>query len=416
MKKSPFLHSLLFVSFLSLAGLVSPALAADETPDFTAETLTGNWAGARTRLYNAGVNVEAAYTGDVLSNVDGGIKHGTNYIDNLDVTMTVDGEKLYGLKGSTIFIYLLNNNGPAFNSSYVGSNDGISNIEVARTGFKLYEAWIEQAFFDEKFSLRGGLYDLNSEFNVTDSSGVFLNPTFGIDTAYAATGSAGPSIFPTTSLALRAKYMPTENWYLQAAILDGVPGDPDNRGTAIDLDDKDGALVAGEVGYGAVAKGRVAVGGWWYTSHFDHLVDVDDNGNPLRRRSTGAYVVAEKTLYTPDAGGERHLDGFIRMAGTSGTVSNYSSSGSIGVAYTGPFASRAEDVAGIAFHGAVNSDPYRRANDPLNANEWGIEATYAAQLTPWLSLQPDLQFVSNPGSAPGTDDALVTGIRMGLAL
>ena len=79
----------------------------------------------------------------------------------------------------------------------------MNNIEVAETRFKVYEAWIEQGFGDGRVSLRAGLYDLNSEFYTNDAAGALIAPPFGIGSELSATGPNGPSIFPSTALAVR---------------------------------------------------------------------------------------------------------------------------------------------------------------------------------------------------------------------
>ena len=40
-----------------------------------------------------------------------------------------------------------------------------------------------------------------------------------------------------------------------------------------------------------------------------------------------------------------------------------------------------------------------------------IELTYSTQLTDWLRVQPDVQYVINPGADRSLDNALVIGIR-----
>ena len=121
----------MITSRLGLAALFSAALlsssyalAADEKPDYSA-SLTGNWGGTRDSLYQKGVSFDAVYKFDVWRNFSGGIETGNAALDNLDVQMTIDGSKLYGLDGSTIFVYLLNNNGGQPNGKKVGSNGGI---------------------------------------------------------------------------------------------------------------------------------------------------------------------------------------------------------------------------------------------------------------------------------------------------
>ena len=86
-----------------------------------------------------------------------------------------------------------------------------------------------------------------------------------------------------------------------------------------------------------------------------------------------------------------------------------------GLSYTGPFAGRHEDQAGVAVGVAEFGDPFRRryalVGNPLNRREVIIEATYRAPLTPWLSVQPDVQYVINPGGQPATAAALIFGLR-----
>lgn len=47
-----------------------------------------------------------------------------------------------------------------------------------------------------------------------------------------------------------------------------------------------------------------------------------------------------------------------------------------------------------------------------DAHELVVEAVYNAVLTPWLSVQPDLQYVVNPGGDAQLDDAVVVGLRV----
>lgn len=262
-------QAILPLSFLAVLGagtcLSSPVFADDDAPDFN-ERLTGNWAGLRDDLFEKGYNFDIYYKADAWRNLSGGVNEGNRVMDNLDVVMTVDGEKAFNSPGTTILLQLLSNAGGRIND-IAGTNGGIDNIEAPTHAVKLYQAFVQQNFFDDMVSILVGLHDLNSEFYVTDSSGLFLNPTYGIGTEMAATGDNGPSIFPTTSMAARVALTPTESTYLMAAIYDGVPGDPaDPRGTHVDFDDNDGALVVAEGGVRDDEIGHFGVGAWKYTA------------------------------------------------------------------------------------------------------------------------------------------------------
>jgi carbohydrate-selective porin OprB len=113
------------------------AQAADDAPNFS-DTLTGDWHGRRTDLYNRGILLEGSYKLDLWRNLSGGSSKGTTAFDDLDLKMTVDGEKAYGLQGSTLYISLLNNMGGRIND-YAATNGGTSNIEVPHATGKLYE-------------------------------------------------------------------------------------------------------------------------------------------------------------------------------------------------------------------------------------------------------------------------------------
>ena len=122
---------------------------------------------------------------------------------------------------------------------------GVDNIETPANSntTKLFQAWVQQAFLDDRVSVLAGLYDLNSEFYATESAAMFVHPTFGMSAELAGTGKNGPSVFPTSSFGIRVKAEPAPGYYLQAITLDGVPGDPSEpKGTYIKFNEGDGAL------------------------------------------------------------------------------------------------------------------------------------------------------------------------------
>jgi porin len=393
---------------------LTTAAFAEEAPNYK-ETLTGDWNGVRTSLAEKGIATDIVYKGDVMGNVSGGVKEGARYLDNLDVLFALDGEKLIGSKGTTGLIHLLNNNGGQPNEDLVGSAQGIDNIEVPEATAKLYQAWIQQSFMEDKLSVLAGLYDLNSEFQVTETSLLFLHSTYGAGTDISQSGQNGPSIFPFTSLTARVKYQPSADSYMQAAVLDGVAGDPTNdRGTQIDLGDNDGALLIAEGGYSSGNK-KLGVGIWHYTREFDDHVDTDSLGNPEQDHSQGIYFIGQYPLYNEPGAEGQGLSGFGRLGFANGDVNQFDYAWSAGVVYTGFIPGRDAGQLGFAVAGAHNSSKFEEASElagfPVDSTETAFELTYNDALTPWLSLQPDVQYIVNPGTDPSLDDSLVLGMR-----
>ena len=154
------------------------------------------------------------YRADVLSNVSGGLKQGTTALGNLDVKLDFDLDKLIGWDGVSVGLHGIASHGGKPNANLVGSSQGVDNIEVDTNAAKLFQAWIQKQFLNEKLSALFGLYDLNSEFYVSHSTGIFLHPSPGIGSELAQTGLNGPSVFPTSSVGLRVGYLPTPETYV----------------------------------------------------------------------------------------------------------------------------------------------------------------------------------------------------------
>ncbi len=374
--------------------------------------------GARTSLSAHGVDFEIVYKLDYMANVAGGIHKGSRGLDNLDAVFSFDGEKLLGANGLSGQIYLLNNNGGEPNADLTGSAQGINNIEVAKATGKLYQAWLQQNFLDDRLSILAGLYDLNSEFYVTDSSGLFIHPAYGIGTDFSQSGQNGPSIFPTTSLGARIKIQPVPDIYLQAAIFDGAPGAPDDlKGTQIEFNDGEGALFVVEAGF-TPTNGKLAIGAWVYSDKIPDHLDVNTSGNLRNKRSQGLYIIGERNIFREAGTQDQGLAAFARIGWADADVNQLDTGWSTGIVYTGLIPGRDAGQLGVGVSGVHNAGKFRRLNRlagmPVKSDETAFELTYSDNLTPWLSVQPDIQYIVNPGTDPSRDDAVIVGGRVTL--
>ena len=62
------------------------------------------------------------------------------------------------------------------------------------------------------------------------------------------------------------------------------------------------------------------------------------------------------------------------------------------------------------------ANKYRDSVGSADGSEAAFELTYSDNLTPWLAVQPDLQYIVNPGTDPTLNKAVVVGARIDLAL
>lgn len=354
-----------------------------------------------------GIDWGLTYKADVMGVLDGGNSQAGRFLDNLELSADVP---LW--QGAHAYAHVLSNSGGAPNE-IAETLQGVDNIEVERPRAKLYQFWIEQAFAGERGSILAGLYDLNSEFYVTEAAGDLIAPAFGIGSELAATGPNGPSIFPSTALTLRARWALTENQTIQAAVVNaqaGVLGDPGG----VDEEFDNGALLIAE--WGRTGAVNFRLGAWRYSDHQHDLRDVDGLGDPLQRTAQGFYASAEGVVW--DAGDDdvRETAAFIRIGASDGDTTDFSGGWQAGLRVARVFESRPDSVLAVGVNQAIVSSKFRanardEGGDPSRA-ESAIELTYSDRVLPHLTLQPDLQIIHQPGADRARDEVVVGALRV----
>ncbi len=353
-----------------------------------------------------------SYVADVTGVIAGGLTQRGRVLDNLDVVLDLDLEQLAGWRGANAHIDVLNNSGAMPNDD-AGTLQGVDNIEVSSQNLRLFEAWVETTW--DRSSLRLGLYDLNSEFYANDSAGYLIAPAFGIGSEIAATGPNGPSIFPSTALAARFYTAFDNGLFIRAAALNahaGVVGDPDGVDTSFD----EGALVIGEAGVEAARK--FVLGAWAYTQKQDDIREVDGAGAPQERHAHGGYALLEHALLNQDK--TRATTAFLRAGFSDGDTTPFAGGWQAGVLVERVFAARPDSVLSVGVNQGVISDGHRRnqvdAGARMGESEVQVEITYSDALAPFLRLQPDLQWIRNPGGDRSVDDAIIAALRVSVEL
>jgi porin len=210
-------------------------------------------------------------------------------------------------------------------------------------------------------------------------------------------------------------------------------GDPQRAnpsGTSFPLNG--GVLAIGEVQYTYPVLGGLVYGdrpeplartvklGFWYNSEPFSDLAIDTTGVPLAspasnglpRMHQGNYAVyatIDQLLYQKTTDPYRTLSAFGRAMGTPLGASNLIQfSLNAGLTLHEPIPHRRDDTLGIGMGyarvttGAMAADAAQAAfvnpATPVRSGETYLEATYQYELFPWIQLQPDFQYVFNPGA------------------
>jgi porin len=403
------------------------------------DPLTQKWDALQKQLDNRGIKLGIRYDGEIFTNPSGGLRQGATYLGNLNLQLNLDPQRLFGWPGATVFLYGLGIHGGQ-PSSFVGDAQGVSNIE-APAKWTLEEAWIQQNLFDNRFSVLAGRYDLNSEFYRLQSAGLFLNSSFGIGPEFSQSGREGPSIFPNTSVGARFAIKPIKEIVFRMAVLDGVPVDRLN-GTKDIFAKNDGVLVVAEgaylrrpssseftprtrqfrIGRNSVRPytGKVALGAWYYSAAFDDLTKVRPDGSAVRRHgSRGLYALADQTVYQDANYPERRMTLFGQFGIGDPRVNRFAYYTGGGLTVSALIAGRKQDEIGFAIAGAHNGTQFMEAQRNqgmrVRRSETAFELTYLAQFGSHLAVQPDIQFVINPGTDPRIKNAVAFILQFELA-
>jgi porin len=330
-------------------------------------------------------------------------------LDDLNVEANGDLDRLVGWKGATFHVDILNNLGDRPNDA-AATLQGIDNIEVASPKLRLFEIWVEQKL-GSRTTLRAGLYDLNSEFYASDASGLLIAPAFGVGSEIAATGPNGPSIFPTTALAVRIEQRFGGAGFARVAVLNATAGAlGDDRGHAFDFGH--GVLLIGEAGVEKDGN-KLAVGAWGYSQRQDDIAAVEPSGDPVQREARGIYAIAEKVLGNPEGAFAPSL--FFRAGLSDGKTTPYKGGWQAGVLVTKVVPGRDDSQFSFGVNQAYLSRGYRDllrgGGTATRASENAIELSYADKLTKFLTLQPDLQFIWNRGGEADAQRVTVATLR-----
>ncbi|MCA8954073.1 MAG: carbohydrate porin [Planctomycetes bacterium] len=370
--------------------------------------VAGDLGGLRTALEDVGIEVAGTYVADFAAPWSGSGRRRSALPSLLDVNVAFDLEYLLGLPRTTAYIDAYDLLGRDI-SRDIGDFQGVSNIQ-GQNGAQIAEVWCETWLFDS-FRVKAGKIDFNSEFAVAELSGDFVNST----AALPSTIVAYPT-FPNPATAVNLFYAPDEYFYVGVGLFDGANAEGVNTGRLgpagfFGGDDSDAWFVCEEVGVawqggGTWGSGRLAVGAFQHTAKFTRFSDGGTTSG-----TAGGWATFEQTFWreNPAEPDDQGIGAFATIGFADDDVSAVGNSVALGVNWVGAFPGRDFDAIGLGvFRVDLSDEP--AAGTP--EDETAFELFYKLQLTPAITVKPELQYVLNPGGATGVDDVLIGLLRV----
>ena len=426
--------------------------------------LLGDMFGLRTALSRYGVSLAVQETSEVLGNPTGGTRQGAEYDGLTQAILQLNTQRAFGWHGGLFNVSALQIHGRNFSADNLSNIQTASGIEADRAT-RLWELWYDQKFLDEdRLDIKIGQQSVDQEFIVSTNAAYFVNTMFGWPALPSYDLPGGGPAYPLSAPGIRFRYRPIDPVNILVGVFNGSPAS-NNFGDAQQVNPSGtsfpthgGELVFTELQYvypsigSMVYPGKAAplsrtykIGAWYDSERFDDQ-RLDANGLPLadpassgvpraHRGDYSIYAVADQMLWRGDRDPNHTVNAFGRVMGApQGDRNLILFSMNAGLVVHEPIRNRADDTFGLGMgyvhvSGSVSDadrDVARYASvtepggyNPVRGSETYIEATYQYQMRPWWQIQPDLQYVFDPGggisnpNAPNqrVKDELVLGVR-----
>lgn len=396
--------------------------------------LGGDWLGLRSASAAHGIELSAEYTSESATNLGGGERRRLRETGQLSLAATIDAAKLMDIEGGIMQITITGRHGEDLGAA--AKLDVLQQVqEVYGRGqtWRLTQLWYEHQIVlpQGALAIKAGRVTVGEDFATFSCE--FQNLTF----CGAAPGNIVGEYWynwPISQWGVRLKFKKS-SLSLQTAVYEVNEKNLDKTFTIGHFSGGSGVLLPLEAAWSPTLNkrpGTYKLGGWYDTSTADDVLqDHADqpyilSGRPPRQHSGrhGFYTQFQQQL-TGLAHEDKAISGwtvFTRYTQADRRTATVDRQLAVGLFLTGPLSSRPQDQLGLALgQTRVNPRAARsRRLDPMDGtrprSEYAAELFYRIQVTPWLKLSPNLQWIHHPGGQSGAGDITVLGLTLTLVL
>ncbi len=381
---------------------------------------TGNWFGTRDWLEDHGV-VSQFFINDTYGwNIGGGLGHTGRNAGTFDYIATVDFERLGWIRGGRGLIHVRRQVGSGVNASTGSLFQVFDDTDVDRS-LEISQLWYEQALAPNRLWVRFGfldyqtIVDRNAFANSEDKQ--FMNQAL----------DNNPLVPLNIGLGIEMTYKPCDWFSIIGGVGDASPDANRKPGFSTAFHGKRQFVAYLEPTFHLRLPNPLGSGPLDGNYRFGMVYDprsrvifAPPNTDPalIERRGNdlGFYASFDQMLFRESTADMQGLGWFFRYGFRHGDINRIEQFWSTGLEYAGLLPHRNEDKLGVAVYQSI---PSREFNSRVNTkadDETVFEAYYAIQVTPWLTITPDVQYISSPGIDDSIDDCVVLGVRTRISL
>jgi porin len=414
---------------------------------WTNDYALGRWWGARTALYDSGIDFSLTYTNNLAGNPVGGIAQGFTYTDNIYVGAELDLDKLFGWDGGNFIFSVLNRNGTNLSGKYIGNQFTVQQIYGNQT-IVWYALLLQQKFWNDRLMFKLGRFSTGDDFASSPLYWLYMNN--GIDgNPQALPVNTGFSSYPNAVWGSMGQVKITEEVTAKLGLYQVSPrlGKMAYNGLDWSIREGDGILLITQWGWSpeffrrpvskpgtqTSADGKAVVGkslsdpvemkglpgNYWFGAYWSAYNYAQFTSNQPLANSYGFYWHADQMVFQESPGSTQGLTLWSAFVlSPQEAISKLPLQINGGAVYQGliPFRDQDWTIFGVIY-GNFSGDYAQSVSVPGQSSpdyelvfEWG----YRVQLTNFAYVQPNIQYVIQPGGRSDIPNALVLGAQIGV--
>jgi porin len=402
--------------------------------------LFGDWYGLRSRLEAQGITPSVTWVTNMAGNPVGGREQAFTEAENLGIDFAFDLQKLYQLDDTQFHVSMSQRSGVGLSQNYIGNVFPVQQVSGGET-FKLVDVDLQHTFADGDCEVRLGRIAVTDDFLVSPYFWLFMNN--GIDGSPKGIflNAPGTTAYPNTTWGARLRRRIGDRAYVMAGTYNADSSAWQDSDHGLDWSLHGPLYAVAEAGYvrngmpsdeGLLGTYKVGVyyNGGSFTNSAGRVLGSTASSYGLTAATTqgnwGFYTLFDQVIYRFGIRSEQRGAGVFGslLVAPDDTINEMPLFCNGGVIVRGLLPRRPTDSLGCAVvFGKFSSDlaavqQLAQTVDPtvgVQDCEVALEWFYRIRLRDGAAfVQPDLQYILNPGGTHQDPNALVVGLQAGI--
>jgi len=384
---------------------------------------TGNWDGVRNDLSDAGISAFGSYQMETAGNPVGGELHKLRYTHNIALGIALDLHKLIGLSDTYLLASASERTGNSL--SYDIPNFFQVQQIFGHQTIRLVNLAVEHLFLNKKLDVVAGRINALDDFATSPLYCFAQNLGFCGNPLSIPVNASVPS-YPGAAWGIRGRYEVTPEFYSMTGAYNTYGDFRSDKFHGVDfsLRHNSGVAIMEELGYSPKQLRALGYPGTYKLGGlYDSEPRLQFETGQLRGGTWQIYLTGQQRLLPrPEGAINAHqgLWSFLAFSYAPPKMNQLEYFGDGGLLYFGLIPHRPEDELGLfGIWGQFSSDlrdAQRADHEPTQTHEAIIEANYMYNVTPSLTVQPDIQGVFRPEGTGLISDTLVLAVQVTIAL